>query len=395
MTGSCESWTPPSPRQTSFADAPRIATRGTIYPGLIELHNHLSYNALPLWPPARAYRNRGEWQVVPDYRKWVSGPMTVLGKTVGLSEAVVRYVECKCLVGGVTTSQGIALYSNNGIQAYYRGNIRNVESTRRGRPRRRRHADPRRRRPRCRGVPHAAAQDAPADPPPRRGPRPDRARTLHALHLADGRWALAPSLVAIHANGLEAADFGILAENGVGMVWSPLSNLLLYGGTADVAAAHAAGVPIALGSDWSPSGSRNLLAELKVARVVNASLSPAPFTDRDLVAMATRVPATMLGWDGAIGSVADGKLADLARRRRDERRPVRPPADAPRSGDIALVVVDGVARFGQAELMAEIAPDGAFEPVRIGGRERRLLLTEADVDPVIGGLTLAAARDAG
>ena len=39
-----------------FADAPRIATRGTIYPGLIELHNHLSYNALPLWPPATAYR---------------------------------------------------------------------------------------------------------------------------------------------------------------------------------------------------------------------------------------------------------------------------------------------------------------------------------------------------
>src|SRR3954470_22051975 len=84
-----------------------VDTGGTIYPGLIELHNHLSYNALPLWPPARAYRNRREWQVVQEYRKWVSGPMTVLGKTVGLSEAVVRYVECKCLVAGVTTSQGI------------------------------------------------------------------------------------------------------------------------------------------------------------------------------------------------------------------------------------------------------------------------------------------------
>ena len=90
------------------------------------------------------------------------------------------------------------------------------------------------------------------------------------------------------------------------MVWSPLSNLLLYGGTADVAAAHAAGVPIALGSDWSPSGSRNLLAELKVARVVNASLSPAPFTDRDLVAMATRDAAAMLGWGDALGSIGDG-----------------------------------------------------------------------------------------
>ena len=56
--------------------------------------------------------------------------MTVLGKTLGLPQAVVRYVECKCLVAGVTTSQGVALYSNNGIQKFYRGNIRNVEDTR-------------------------------------------------------------------------------------------------------------------------------------------------------------------------------------------------------------------------------------------------------------------------
>ena len=113
-----------------FGGAPRIATKGTIYPGLIELHNHLSYNALPLWPPLKVYENRGQWAGIEPYRKSVSGPMTVLGKTLGLPQAVVRYVECKCLVAGVTTSQGVALYSNNGIQKFYRGNIRNVEDTR-------------------------------------------------------------------------------------------------------------------------------------------------------------------------------------------------------------------------------------------------------------------------
>ena len=35
-----------------FEDAPRISTGDTIYPGLIELHNHLSYNAMPLWDDA-------------------------------------------------------------------------------------------------------------------------------------------------------------------------------------------------------------------------------------------------------------------------------------------------------------------------------------------------------
>ncbi|HZQ07989.1 MAG TPA: amidohydrolase, partial [Anaerolineae bacterium] len=38
-----------APAPDGFEDAPIIKTGGTIYPGLIELHNHLSYNVLRLW----------------------------------------------------------------------------------------------------------------------------------------------------------------------------------------------------------------------------------------------------------------------------------------------------------------------------------------------------------
>src|SRR5262245_28558578 len=44
-----------------FADVPVIKTRGTIFPGLIELHNHLSYNVLPLWQVPRIFAHRGQW----------------------------------------------------------------------------------------------------------------------------------------------------------------------------------------------------------------------------------------------------------------------------------------------------------------------------------------------
>ena len=128
--------------QSSSAEAPNdflsapISTKGTIYPGLIELHNHLSYNALPLWSPVpRLFEHRGQWPEHPDYRKLISGPMTVVGEyrdTQGqpaLLAPLVRYVECKCLLGGVTTSQGIMLNSNAGIQRFYRGILRNVEQT--------------------------------------------------------------------------------------------------------------------------------------------------------------------------------------------------------------------------------------------------------------------------
>src|SRR5829696_668858 len=115
-----------APAPPGFQEAPVISTRGTIYPGLIDLHNHLSYDALTLWRVPELYTNRDQWGRHPDYRKLISGPMSVLGKTPGFVEAVVRYVECKCLLGGVTTAQGVALFSNQGIQRYFRGVVRNV-----------------------------------------------------------------------------------------------------------------------------------------------------------------------------------------------------------------------------------------------------------------------------
>jgi hypothetical protein len=43
-----------------------VDTGGTLFPGLIELHNHLSYNALPLWAPVpKRFMHRGQW---PDHR---------------------------------------------------------------------------------------------------------------------------------------------------------------------------------------------------------------------------------------------------------------------------------------------------------------------------------------
>src|SRR5204863_487088 len=114
-----------------FEGAAVVAVGGTIYPGLIELHNHLSYDALPLWAVPERYGNRDQWgsggRNARTYRRLISGPMSVLGGDAGLTAAVTRYVETKALIGGTTTSQGFALYSNQGITKYYSGEVRNVE----------------------------------------------------------------------------------------------------------------------------------------------------------------------------------------------------------------------------------------------------------------------------
>src|SRR5207248_2855028 len=63
------------------------------------------------------------------YHQLVTGPMKLLGSSrrADLLAALVRYVESKCLFGGVTTGQGVALSSNAGVESYYRGVVRNVE----------------------------------------------------------------------------------------------------------------------------------------------------------------------------------------------------------------------------------------------------------------------------
>src|SRR5215510_15292065 len=118
-----------APRPSGFETETVVDVGGSIFPGLIELHNHLAYNALQLWQVPKKYSNRDQWSGIPVYRKLISGPMQIIGKTPELVQALIRYVECKSLLGGVTTSQGIQLFSNAGIRRFYRVIVRNVEQT--------------------------------------------------------------------------------------------------------------------------------------------------------------------------------------------------------------------------------------------------------------------------
>src|SRR5262249_26826273 len=78
----------------------------------------------------KKYTNRDQWSGNnPDYQQLVTGPMKIVGQSPSLVPALVRYVETKCLVAGVTTSQGIRLASSAGIERYYKGVIRTVEET--------------------------------------------------------------------------------------------------------------------------------------------------------------------------------------------------------------------------------------------------------------------------
>ncbi|MFF9410757.1 amidohydrolase family protein [Streptomyces anandii] len=381
-----------SPPPAGFEDVEPVVTGGTVYPGLIELHNHLPHDVLPLWAVPKKYGNRSQWGggSNPAYHALVTGPMTVLGQDPELMPAVVRYVEAKALVNGTTTSQGIALFSNAGARRMYRGIVRNVEAT----------DGPE--------LPEAASRiaDVEAEDAQKFLARLQQPHRL-LLHLAEGAdqaardhflalklgpdpWAINENLVGIHCTALTADDFKILAGHGGSMVWSPLSNLLLYGQTADIAAARRAGVFIGLGSGWSVSGSKGLLGELKAARLA-ADADQVGLSDRDLVAMATRDAARILRWEHALGSLQPGLRADLLITAHTAGVPCTALVEAVDS-DVQLVVMEGTARYGTRDLVKATTREATVEEAPSNGAGERVVhLHDANSDPSVAGLPLTGA----
>ena len=375
-----------------------VSTHGTIFPGLIDLHNHLPYNVLPLWQVPKLFTNRDQWGsgANPQYHPLISGPMGILGRPEYLP-AVVRYVEVKALVGGATTTQGIRLYSDKqGGQRYYRGIVRNVEQT----------DDP--------NLVEAATRIADVDAnsllafdkimhkPKKKllhlSEGVDATARNHFLALklsapdSDGRdWAISPSLIGIHCAALNSSDFTVMHNFGASMIWSPLSNLLLYGATADVAAAKQR-VTIGLGPDWSPSGSKNLLGEIKAAYTYSSLGRNEPlFSPFEIISMVTVNAATILNWHTQLGRLDDGFLADLVVLRGDAGDPFDQLVHAQET-DISLVMINGVARYGLPSLVTAATNAPSAETLIVGGKKRSINLADPIADPAIGSISVAQAK---
>ena len=374
-----------------FEQVTPVDTGGTLFPGLIELHNHLPYDVLGLWQLPKLFADRDQWSSpsTPDYHRLVSGPMSVLGRNPDVVPSIVRYVEARALLGGTTTSQGVALAVDPGIVKFFRGIVRNVEST----------GDP--------DLPPAVTHIADVEATDAEkflarisgrqklllhlseGTNAKARNHFQALQIAKDRWAITSSLIGIHCAAMTRADFDIFAAHGGSMVWSPLSNLLLYGQTARVGDAIAAGVPIALGSDWAPSGSENLLGELKTAQLAAAGAG-ATLSSRDLVAMATSTPARMLGWDAQLGSIEAGKRADLIVVHGTSATDAYQGLISATEADLDLVVINGVPRVGLSALMTALGIAGA-ERVTVAGIPRLVNLAQQTADPTVQAVTIAAA----
>ena len=329
-------------------DAPVVDSKGVIYPGIIDLHNHPEYAIYPLLPIHRKFRDRYEWRWYDDiYNKRITFPQEVLTRPhyLDLGIEIGRYGEYKALAGGTTSLQG-----GRANLAYSKEEclVRNIETS---------PVEPRLASSRVdigRSAKEWTAMQVERSKGPlvvhlAEGPSPRMASEFFAIKDSN---LLGPELIAIHGVGLTPPQLLEMAGVGAKLVWSPLSNYMLYGQTANVAVAKRAGLNISLAPDWAPSGSKSSLGELKVADLVNKHALSGLFSDRELVEMVTRKPADAMGWGQRLGQIAPGYLADVLVV--DERN-----ADPYRililatEDTIQLVAVRGEPLYGDRALLAQ------------------------------------------
>jgi hypothetical protein len=158
----------------------------------------------------------------------------------------------------------------------------------------------------------------------------------------------------IHGVGMNANDVARLQTAGAYLIWAPRSNISLYGDTTPVTEMEYASVPIALGTDWLPSGSMNMLRELACADALNQRYFAATFSDQDLFEMATIHGAVAAGFDSQIGSLVAGKLADIAVFDATTNQGYRA-VIAASTEDVHLVMRGGKVLYGDASLVAGLA----------------------------------------
>ena len=141
-------------------------------------------------------------------------------------------------------------------------------------------------------------------------------RFLHRARRDERRYSM------VHGIATTPAEYEAMREHDVTLVWSPRSNLALYGETIDLGAALAHRVRVALATDWSPSGSFNMREEARCAVEVAASVG-VDLPDGALWRMATANAAYALGLEGDIGAIRAGLRADLVMVKSNDENPYR------------------------------------------------------------------------
>jgi cytosine/adenosine deaminase-related metal-dependent hydrolase len=305
--------------QATYAAATHVTcTEAVISPGLINPHDHISFaNTPPLPHGTERFEHRHDW------RKGIRGHKKLSTWGTGGANAT-RLAELRFVLSGATTTAGTG--GQDGLLRNVDTSIGQLEGVK---------------------IKSADSETFPLNDSTPPTPFPPTACTGYSAtrrdvasiakfdgflpHISEGvdeaahmeftcqsndadptHVMLAKQTAIVHGVGLNAADIGKYHGTQTALIWSPRSNIDLYGNTASVVTYDNLGVQIALGTDWLPSGSMNMSRELRCADDYNKNHLGNHFSERQLWQMVTQNAAFAIGAQSALGALKPGYAGDIA-----------------------------------------------------------------------------------
>ncbi len=375
-----------------------IQTNGIISPGLIDGHNHILFNILDEddWSPPQIYTNHNQWPNDPAYGDTIDVKQCMNGENVAPPVVctptyygceMLKFGEAKALLAGTTSVQG----SPGTGRGCFASMVRSIDVSQND-------------------LPDDNMQTATIFPSQSSANGVctnfgDGDTTAYVIHIGEGVDLTArdefddlgtvtstpqclydEKTTLIHGTALDQSRLQIVADNGMSIIWSPKSNVFLYGGgtdltkTTDIPAALGLGINVAIGPDWSLGGSINMLDELRFANTVDDSAFGDILDSQTLWQMATVNASHALGLEAYIGTLEVGKRADIA-----VFCPSTPdPYDSilnsgPR--EVTAVFIDGRFLYGDESLTSIGPADSICETLDVCTRQKAVCIAETGGNP--------------
>jgi 5-methylthioadenosine/S-adenosylhomocysteine deaminase len=360
-----------------------VETKGLIYPGLIDTYNATLYDVFDEndWAPTAVYASPSGWFSDPRYGALVNAKQYLNGEAgspVDYGCEMEKYGELKALIAGTTSTVSV---TGSTSRACYGSLARTIDQ---------------------------ATNDLGADYIqtstifPSTGAADavcanfvDNSTHAYLINIAEGTNAAAlntfdqlgtvttadgclyaPQTAIVHGTALGDAAFATMAAQGMNLVWLPHSDVTLYDQSANVPLALAKGINVSLGTNWSITGSHNLLDELRFADQVDDTRWGNVLSAYDLVQMVTTNAAKTLHLQNVLGSIDVGKKADLTVVAGTCSDPWSTLLHA-RPRDIRLVLVGGVALHGDPVLQPAAPSVPGCETVDVCGAPKFTCVAES------------------
>ena len=194
--------------------------------------------------------------------------------------------------------------------------------------------------------------------------------SMHSLKNLEELGVLDSHCLFVHCIAFSDEDIKKAAKAGASISLCPSSNMLMFNVTAKIRKMLKAGLNLTLGTDSSASGPANLLEEMRNLRQLYQTMYGEDLPPKKIFEMVTINSAKAFRMQDRIGSLEEGKLADILvmKARKDDAYENLVSASMQ---DIELLVLEGKPIYGERrflDIFGEAAVPEGYTEITVGKR---------------------------